>query len=152
MPRAVALAGRGRAGATIVRATPQGARGSAEHLLGRHRARRRTAPATDGRRRAPVSSWSPTARRRRTEKAPGHLDERAAGFDDGVGDGAARPATRSALAGLDAALGDGAAGPSTPAPAARSGELAAPGDGREVDYDDDPFGVQYWVVRWTCES
>ncbi len=21
-----------------------------------------------------------------------------------------------------------------------------------VDYDDDPFGVQYWVMRWQCES
>ena len=22
----------------------------------------------------------------------------------------------------------------------------------QVDYDDAPYGVQYWVVRWQCES
>jgi hypothetical protein len=77
---------------------------------------------------------------RRTEKAPGFLDERAAAYDSGL---------RAWLGGsgsLDVELG---------------AELLASTDGfvqmaerlgswREpvVDYDDDPFGVQYWVMRW----
>ncbi len=75
---------------------------------------------------------------RRTEKAPGHLDERAAGFDRD----------------LRAWLG-GAAPPPDPALAR---ELWADVDALlsfdraftdpEVLYDDDPFGVQYWVLSW----
>jgi hypothetical protein len=78
----------------------------------------------------------------RTEKAPGYLDERAAGFDDGL---------RAALlagdvSGVDPALGrellaslDGIG---------RLGEILSPGCETTVDYDDAPFGVQYWVMRW----
>jgi hypothetical protein len=82
---------------------------------------------------------------KRTEKAPGHLDERAADFDTALG-----AALRSGdLTGVDLSLAE---------------ELWASVDGiaelREllhgetaiVDYDDDPFGVQYWVMRWQCES
>jgi hypothetical protein len=78
---------------------------------------------------------------KRTEKAPGHLDERAHGFDEALG-----AALRSGdLTGVDLAL---------------AGELWASVDGVEqlrdllhgeaatVGYDDDPFGVQYWVMRW----
>lgn len=79
---------------------------------------------------------------RRSEKAPGHLDERAVGFDDRL-----RAALVSCNGGWDEAeLGE---------------ELLAALDGiREllprlptgsevsVDYDDDPYGVQYWVMRW----
>ena len=83
----------------------------------------------------------------RTEKAPGFLDERAAGFDAAVGTalGAGDPA---ALAGLDLALAeqlwcrDAAALVEL---GLRDGPCEA-----TVDYDDDPFGVQYWVVRWQC--
>lgn len=78
----------------------------------------------------------------RTEKAPGHLDPRAAAFD----------------AALDGWLrGSGAA----PDPALATELLAAVGGLLElqhltgpppapvaVDYADDPFGVQYWVLRW----
>jgi hypothetical protein len=78
----------------------------------------------------------------RTEKAPGFLDERAAAFDDDL---------RSALvsgdvSGVDLALGrellaslDGIS---------RLGEILAPGGDVSIDYDDAPFGVQYWVMRW----
>ncbi len=82
---------------------------------------------------------------KRTEKAPGHLDEHAPAFDQALG-----AALRSGdLTGVDLSLAD---------------ELWASVDGiaelRDllhgetaiVDYDDDPFGVQYWVMRWQCES
>lgn len=70
---------------------------------------------------------------KRTEKAPGHLDERAAAFDD---------ALRASFADVDPAL---------------AGELWAdtaclaglrPLAEAEVLYDDAPFGVQYWVAVW----
>ena len=82
----------------------------------------------------------------RSEKAPGHLDERAHGFDDDLRRRLLEdPAS---LGGLDLAL---------------AAELWADVDslvflGSEVDfeptsvvvdYDDDPYGVQYWVLRWT---
>lgn len=82
---------------------------------------------------------------KRTERAPGHLDERAVAFDD---------ALRAALLAGDLGdLGD------LDEEFAR--ELWADVDslvrlGREidvdpasvqVDYDDDPYGVQYWVMR-----
>lgn len=81
---------------------------------------------------------------KRTEKAPGHFDERAAEFDARLGE-----ALRAGdLSGLDLSL---------------AAELWADVDGLarleglvatevHVDYDDAPYGVQYWVVRWRCES
>ncbi len=85
---------------------------------------------------------------KRTEKAPGHLDDRAVAFDDALG-AALAAGDASALAGLDLTL---------------AAELWASGiDGLAslgglsveeavVDYADDPYGVAYWVVRWTCAS
>jgi hypothetical protein len=86
----------------------------------------------------------------RTEKAPGHLDERAAEFDHFLGDLLARGDV-AGLAGLDVALG---------AELLATGlvsltGLAARGlsvETAKVDHDEDPYGVKYWVVRWTCES
>ncbi len=78
---------------------------------------------------------------RRTEKAPGYLDARAAGFDVRLG-----AALRGGeLDGVDLGEAD--------ALWARLGaipELAGLLDGTEalVDFDDDPYGVQYWVMRW----
>lgn len=69
----------------------------------------------------------------RTEKAPGHLDERAAAFDD---------ALRSSFAGIDADLAA-----ALWADTACLGELPSLGEA-EVLYDDAPFGVQYWVAVW----
>lgn len=72
---------------------------------------------------------------RRTEKAPGHFDERAEGFDAGL-----RADLASADAGLAAELW---------ADVGALGELAGRGlADAEVLYDDLPFGVQYWVAVW----
>jgi len=83
---------------------------------------------------------------RRSEKAPGHLDGRSFAYDDGVlawltGQGPApdQDLGRELLAELR--------GPH--AAAERFGAFAEP---VAVDYDDDPYGVQYWVMRWTCGS
>jgi hypothetical protein len=78
----------------------------------------------------------------RSERAPGHLDERAACFDD---------ALRAALvrgdpSGVDTALG--AELLASLGGIVRLGEILPPGCEVSVDYDDDPFGVQYWVMRW----
>lgn len=79
---------------------------------------------------------------KRTEKAPGYFDDRAAAFDEALG-----AALRAGdLSGLDLSL---------------AGELWADVSGLtelagvrasevQVDYDDAPYGVQYWVVRWQC--
>jgi hypothetical protein len=81
---------------------------------------------------------------RRTEKAPGHLDERAHAFDEALG-----AALRAGdLGGVDPTLAEelwaSVQGIATLA------ELLS-GEPAMVDYDDDPFGVQYWVMRWQCE-
>jgi hypothetical protein len=79
---------------------------------------------------------------RRSERAPGHLDERSFDFDDEL----RSELTTGDVSGLDRALGaellaslDGVAALRDVLP--RGAEVA-------VDYDDDPFGVQYWVMRW----
>lgn len=84
---------------------------------------------------------------RRTEKAPGHLDERAAAWDDALGD-----ALRSGqVERLDLTLAE-----VLMADVDGLGTLRELGvvEGRaaEVDYADDPFGVMYWVMRWRCTS
>lgn len=88
---------------------------------------------------------------RRGEKAPGHLDERSFAFDDAL-DRALRAPDPAALADLDQALGDELL--ADVANLARLGDLLA-GTGTRaptVDYAGDPFGVQYWVLRWPCDS
>ncbi len=77
---------------------------------------------------------------KRTEKAPGHLDERAHGFDEALGASlrAGRPEVDAHLA---AELWASVAG------IGRMPELGDLG-AAHVDYDDDPYGVQYWVMRW----
>jgi hypothetical protein len=87
---------------------------------------------------------------RRGEKAPGYLDERAAGFDAALG-AALRGPDPTALAGLDVVpaeelLAGNVAG------LRALGEILTPGHRASVDYDADPFGVQYWVMRWACGS
>jgi len=78
---------------------------------------------------------------KRSEKAPGHLDERAEGFDARLGESlrAGRPEVDAALARELWASVEGME------ELARLGDL---GEAR-VDYEDAPFGVQYWVMRWT---
>lgn len=79
---------------------------------------------------------------RRSEKAPGHFDPRAADFDAALG---------AALSSRhpdwpDFALGDDLLGSLDGIRALR--EVLPVGCRGSVDYDDDPFGVQYWVMRW----
>ena len=81
---------------------------------------------------------------RRTEKAPGHLHDGAHEFDAALGS-ALVAADGDALAALDREL---------------AADLWADVEGIvalsklpdlelvQVDYDDDPYGVQYWVIRW----
>lgn len=77
---------------------------------------------------------------KRSEKAPGHLDERASDFDAALG----AALRRGDLGGVDWTLAE---------------ELWASVEGIRraadvisgpavVDHDDDPYGVQYWVMRW----
>lgn len=69
----------------------------------------------------------------RTEKAPGHLDERAAGFD---------AALRASFDDIDLALAD-----ELWADVSCLVGLPPLADG-DVRYDDAPYGVQYWVAVW----
>ena len=81
----------------------------------------------------------------RTEKAPGHFDERAAAFDAALG-ASLRPGgprvdvdlARELWASVDAIV--------------ELGELDDDLGAAQVDYDDAPYGVQYWVMRWTSDS
>lgn len=82
----------------------------------------------------------------RTEKAPGHLDERAAGFDAQIGT-ALRSGDLASLGGLDLDLAAELWTPDASALAGLGGFSVA---SSQVDYDDAPYGVQYWVVRWQC--
>lgn len=86
----------------------------------------------------------------RSEKAPGHLDERALGFDESL-DKALRTPDREALSGLDDGLGAELWAGNVPGLRAL-GDLLEGAGPAVVDYADDPFGVQYWVMRWTCGS
>ena len=78
----------------------------------------------------------------RTEKAPGHLDERAEAFDAALGASlrAGRPAVdvdlaRELWASVDAMV--------------ELGELDATWARHRSTTTTTPFGVQYWVMRWT---
>lgn len=81
----------------------------------------------------------------RSVSAPGYLDEHAEPFDAGLRSALSGP-DPDALAAVDPHL-------SAQLHAATSGlgDLAKELAGVEtvaVDYDDAPFGVQYWVMRW----
>lgn len=84
----------------------------------------------------------------RTEKAPGHLDDRAEGFDAQVG-AALRTGDLAPLAALDPGLAAELWAPDVPALASLASFTAT---SVQVDYDDAPYGVQYWVVRYECVS
>lgn len=87
----------------------------------------------------------------RTEKAPGHLDERAAGFDAAIGKALAAGDV-AALADIDLDLADELwALPDADLLRTLPGRVPTVTDVR-VDYDDAPYGVQYWVVRWQVEG
>ncbi len=80
----------------------------------------------------------------RTEKAPGHFDERAGAFDAGLGR-CLRDGRFDALAALDRGLARELwASVDSIIEMARVPDISLV----QVDYDDDPYGVQYWVGRW----
>lgn len=84
---------------------------------------------------------------RRTEKAPGHLDDRAQGFD-AVLLAALRDGDADVLGRVDRNLADELWAEVEPLR-----RLAVEVDGfagtrARIDYDDDPHGVAYWVMRW----
>lgn len=112
-----------------VLADPQGTR-IAEHLLDR----------TDREGDEPSYLVVGNGSAKRSEKAPGHLDERSFAFDDALGASlrAGRPEVDVTLAGELWASVDGIV---------RMRELGDLGTARVV-YEGDPFGVQYWVMRW----
>jgi hypothetical protein len=87
---------------------------------------------------------------RRSEKAPGHLDERAFDFDESLGKALAS-GDAAGLGRLDATL---AAELLTSGCDALRAVAALVHGGVEAQtrYADDPFGVQYWVVTWQCGS
>ena len=82
---------------------------------------------------------------RRSEKAPGHLDPRAAGFDDMLGKALATP-DPEALGALDLELADDLW--ADVAPIVEASDLLSTVNTVAVDYEADPYGVRYWVARW----
>lgn len=82
---------------------------------------------------------------RRSEKAPGHLDPRAVGFDEALGRSLETP-DPEALGALDLGLADELW--ADVGPIAEAADLLAGVVTVAVDYDDDPYGVRYWVARW----
>lgn len=87
---------------------------------------------------------------RRAEKAPGHLDERAAPYD-AVVEEALREGDAITLASLDTALGAELLAAGAPVLRALGDAVLASGRAvrnAELAYADDPFGVRYWVARW----
>lgn len=84
---------------------------------------------------------------RRSEKAPGHLDERSFGYDDALG-AALAAGDVAGLRALDPELGAELLAAGIPALQG----LPALSWQATIDWAGDPFGVQYWVVRWQSES
>ncbi len=82
---------------------------------------------------------------RRSLKAPGYLDPRAAGFDAEV-ERAVRAGDTGALLRLDQALARDLMAGGRPAWQVLAGALPSPAPATEVLYCDDPFGVAYLVV------
>jgi hypothetical protein len=86
----------------------------------------------------------------RSEKAPGHLDDRSFAFDEAVGS-ALDMGDAAVLRALDEALGRELWCRDVPAFRAM-GRLARGRVTARMTWAGDPYGVQYWVARWTCDS
>ena len=84
---------------------------------------------------------------RRNDTAPGYVDERAVPFDAAV-EAALRAPDPAALEGLDVDLA-AALLVGNPAGLVRLGTLLRRAGPPMMDYAGDPYGVQYWVMRWT---
>ena len=87
---------------------------------------------------------------RRSEKAPGHLDDRAVAFDTALASALHTP-DPAALQGIDAQIAGELLVGNAPGLRALGARLTT-ADAAVMNYGDDPFGVQYWVMRWTCVS
>ena len=84
----------------------------------------------------------------RGDQAPGHLHPAALPFDDGI-EAALRTGDAKALAKLDSGLGEELWCEGVPAFRVL-GELARDRDVvSEVSYAEAPYGVAWWVARWT---
>ena len=86
----------------------------------------------------------------RSEKAPGHLDERSFDYDREIED-ALGSGSPERLRDLDESLGAELWAHDVAA-LRRLGEQVTGPVAAELDYSEDPYGVQYWVARWTCGS
>jgi hypothetical protein len=86
---------------------------------------------------------------RRTEKAPGWLDERAAGYDAGVSSALAS-GDPELLGRLDPELGSRLLAAGVPAWHAAARLLAGTSWEAQVSYDDAPYGVGYLVATWSA--
>jgi hypothetical protein len=114
-----------------VLASPQGRR-VADHLLAA------TSRSGSGRSYLAVGNGSA----KRTEKAPGHVDDRAVPFDAALGEALVTGSLGEVDLCVSAELW---------ADTDAIAELATvlpPGLAATVDLEADPFGVQYWVARW----
>jgi hypothetical protein len=83
---------------------------------------------------------------RRSDTAPGYVDERAVPFDDAV-EAALRAPDPEALSRLDVRVAHELL-VGNPGGLARLGELLRHARTVRVDHADDPYGVAYWVARW----
>lgn len=138
--RAACLAAVGSLGPRVRVVAPPGGSGErvARHLLGR------VGATSDEHSDAVLVVGNGSAKL--TERAPGHLDPRAEPFDAEVRRAllAPDPAALAAIdAGLAAELWADAAG------LRALGGLVTPDHAAEATYDAAPYGVQYWVVRWS---
>jgi hypothetical protein len=84
---------------------------------------------------------------RRTEKAPGWLDDRAAGFDETVAKALASGSPEQ-LRRIDQELGLDLLAAGAPAWRAAGELLAGTAWDGAVSYDDAPYGVGYFVAAW----
>ncbi|MDT4891090.1 MAG: hypothetical protein QOE97_125 [Pseudonocardiales bacterium] len=84
---------------------------------------------------------------RRSERAPGHLDERAVPFDDAVA-AALRSGDATALENLQPGLGAELLAAGVPAWRAAGRLLKGTSHSAHLNYYDDPFGVAYFVATW----
>jgi hypothetical protein len=85
---------------------------------------------------------------RRGRRAPGHLDERSAGFDAEV-ERAVRAGDLGALAAVDPALARELMATGRPAWQVLSGAIGTVRPAVDVVYADDPFGVAYLVAAFS---
>jgi hypothetical protein len=88
---------------------------------------------------------------RRSDTAPGYLDERAAGFDQGIATALAG-GDADALARVDLALADELLAAGGPAWRAAGRLLAGPPWSSRLAFDDAPYGVGYFVASWLARD